>query len=74
MNSTQSMTLVNHWDEAMTVKQVADYLKVSRSTVYRMVAEGVLGTVKTLGGKSVIPRRALDGYIEGLKTSACRVC
>ena len=44
--------------------EVADYLRVSRSTVYRLIASGELGTVHVGARRAArITREALDAYI-----------
>jgi excisionase family DNA binding protein len=48
-----------------TVAQSAEILQVSEDTIGRMVRRGVLPRVPHLGGKVLIPRRALDRLIDG---------
>ena len=55
--------------ELLTVNAVADELKVSRSTVYRLIAARELHTVQVRGCRRV-SRTALDRYITGLERSA----
>ena len=44
--------------------EVADYLRVSRSTVYRLIASGELGTVHVGASRAArITRETLDAYI-----------
>ena len=47
-----------------TVAQSAEVLQVSEDTVGRMVRRGVLPRVPHVGGKVLIPTRALDRLIE----------
>ncbi len=47
-----------------TVAQSAEILQLSEDTIGRMVRRGVLPRVPHVGGKVLIPRRALDGLIE----------
>ena len=62
-------------DEALVVKTlltipaVAEELKVSRSTVYRLISARELPTVQVRGCRRVT-RTALDRYITGLERSA----
>ena len=55
--------------ELLTVNAVAEELKVSRSTVYRLIAARELLTVRVRGCRRV-SRTALDRYINGLERSA----
>lgn len=47
-----------------TVAQAAEVLQVSEDTVGRMVRRGVLPRVPHVGGKVLIPRRAIDRLTE----------
>ena len=46
-----------------TVAQAADALQVSQDTISRMVRRGDLPRVPHVGGKVLIPRRALDQLV-----------
>jgi excisionase family DNA binding protein len=48
-----------------TVAQSAEVLQVSEDTIGRMVRKGVIARVPHVGGKVLIPKRALDRIIEG---------
>lgn len=48
-----------------TVAQSAEVLQVSEDTIGRMVRRGVLPRVPHVGGKVLIPQRALHRLIEG---------
>jgi excisionase family DNA binding protein len=48
-----------------TVAQSAEVLQVSEDTIGRMVRRGVLPRVPHVGGKVLIPKRALHRLIEG---------
>ena len=52
-----------------TVAQAAEVLQVSEDTVGRIVRRGVLPRVPHVGGKVLIPRRALDRLIEQGETT-----
>ena len=47
-----------------TVAQAAEVLQVSDDTIGRMVRRGVLPRVPHVGGKVLIPRRALDRLVD----------
>jgi excisionase family DNA binding protein len=50
--------------EFYTVQEVADRLRVSRKTIYRMVERGEIRAVR-LGDVYRIPREGLDAFIRG---------
>lgn len=49
-------------DSVMTVKEVADYLRVNQRTVYRLVVEGKLPGFK-VGATWRFKRNDIDGWI-----------
>ena len=49
-------------EEVMTVKEVADYLRLAESTVYRLVKRGSLPGRK-LGGNWRFSRKNLDKWL-----------
>lgn len=53
-----------HQPAVYTVAQGAEVLQVSEDTIGRMVRRGVLPRVPHVGGKVLIPKRALDELIE----------
>ena len=55
--------------EIMTPEQVADYLQLSKDTVYRYIREGKL-TASKLGRNYRIPRENVDLFL--LATSTCQ--
>ena len=44
---------------ALSIKETADTLGLSRSTAYRLIAEGKLATLK-IGGRRLVPVAAID--------------
>lgn len=50
-------------DEVMTVKEVAEYLRLAESTVYRLVKNGSLPGRK-LGGNWRFSRKSLDEWLK----------
>jgi excisionase family DNA binding protein len=52
---------------ALTVAEAAEELTVSRITVYRLVEAGEL-RARRCGSRILIPRRALEQYLEGEAT------
>ena len=49
---------------ALRVNEAAAQYGISRSTIYKIMAEGTLRTVK-IGGRRLIPRDALEALIAG---------
>jgi excisionase family DNA binding protein len=49
----------------LTIGDACQFLGLSRSTVYRLVADGELRLIKVYN-RSLIARRDLDGYVERL--------
>lgn len=49
----------------MTVNEACDYLTLSRSTLYRLVADGELRLLKVYN-RSLLARSDLDAYVERL--------
>lgn len=50
-------------DAVMTVREVSQYLKLAKSTVYKLVQEGVLPGRK-VGGTWRFSRKQLDSWLE----------
>ena len=53
----------------MTVAEVAALMRVSRMTVYRMVHEGQIASVK-VGRSFRVPETAVNSYLEAAYTEA----
>ena len=49
----------------------SSYLGVGRTTMFRLAAEGEIETVQ-IGRKRLVPRKALDDYIERLRRAQRR--
>ena len=49
----------------LTIGEACQFLGLSRSTVYRVIADGELRLIKVYN-RSLIARRDLDGYVERL--------
>lgn len=54
-------------DKFYTIKEVCDILKMSRSTLYRIMERYHLSPLK-VGGKVLFPESELNRFIEGLKS------
>jgi excisionase family DNA binding protein len=50
----------------LTIKEVANELSISRSSVYRLIAQGRISTVTILGKKRVT-RKSLERFITDLE-------
>ena len=53
----------------MTVAEVASIMRVSRMTVYRMVHEGQIASVK-VGRSFRVPEHAVNAYLQAAYTEA----
>lgn len=53
-------------DEILTLKEVAEYLKLAEKTAYRLAAEGKLPGFK-VGGSWRFKREDIDAWIEDQK-------
>jgi excisionase family DNA binding protein len=51
--------------ENLTVKDVAEYLNRSETTIYNMLNNGELPGIK-LGGKWIVRKRDLDTFLDSL--------
>jgi excisionase family DNA binding protein len=60
------MLLRDQMGELLTVQEVMNVLKVSRSTLHRMVKDGQLELLKVSRNKSLITERSLERLLEGL--------
>ena len=58
------MVTVTTEPEFYTVQEVADRMRVSRKTIYRLVERGALRAVR-LGDVYRIPREALEALLRG---------
>jgi excisionase family DNA binding protein len=58
-------------DEILTLKEVAEYLKLAEKTAYRLAAEGKLPGFK-VGGSWRFKREDIESWIEKSKTSQKR--
>jgi excisionase family DNA binding protein len=62
-----SNNLSNHGTDqkrALRVNEVAALYGISRSTIYKIMSDGRLRTVK-IGGRRLIPRDAIEALISG---------
>ncbi|GLS26287.1 methylation-associated defense system helix-turn-helix domain-containing protein MAD1 [Marinibactrum halimedae] len=57
-------------DEILTLKEVADYLKLAEKTAYRLAAEGKLPGFK-VGGGWRFKREDVLQWIENQKNKSC---
>jgi excisionase family DNA binding protein len=61
---SQSLIVPAQEKRAFHVKEAAAVYRLSRSTLYKLMAAGILRTVK-VGGRRLIPRDALEALLEG---------
>ena len=50
-------------EEMLTVKEVAKRLRISHTTVIRLIENGEIQNVLRVGNQYRIPRKSLDDYI-----------
>jgi excisionase family DNA binding protein len=55
-----------------SVKEAADLLGIGRTLLYKLLATGEIDSFK-IGGKRKVPRDAIDGYIERLRSQPAAV-
>ena len=53
----------------LTITEAGRYLGVSRSSIYRLINEGKLKTVRPVPDAPRIAREQLDQYAEGLQST-----
>ena len=58
------MTATTERPDLLTVRELADYLRVSLRTAYQLVTDGEVQALK-VGGQWRIPRAALDSRLAG---------
>lgn len=58
-------------DEILTLKEVAEYLKLAEKTAYRLAAEGKLPGFK-VGGSWRFQKEDIRQWIDGIKTGKTR--
>jgi excisionase family DNA binding protein len=56
-------TVADRSSQLLTLPETTDWLRVSKSSVLRLVADGELESIK-VGGRRLIFRDAIDRYIE----------
>jgi excisionase family DNA binding protein len=55
-----------------STKEVAEFLRISRQTLYRIRLDGVL-SFRRVGGRVVFTQQDLDEFLDRQKTQACRI-
>ncbi len=63
------MSLIDELQSGLSVAEVAHLMKVSPLSVHRWLTTGKLASIR-LPGKRVIPRAALEEFLESRKTDA----
>ncbi len=58
-------------EDILTIKEVAEYLKVTERTLYRLAQEGKIPAFR-VGASWRFKRADIDAWIEGQKPSAAR--
>ena len=55
----------------ITIKQVSDYLRISRGSIYNLIKKGNLESIK-IGNKRLFEKKAIDAYISSLTINNMR--
>lgn len=61
---------MNEQPRVFTVREAAVELRLSEAYVYDLVARGDLPTIKNVGRRKLISRKALEAFIDGEQGSA----
>ena len=64
------MSLLEHWPDLLTVQEAAQILRTDSAQVDSFIEVGVIGFTQ-IAGKTLIPRRFLENFIE--KTVNCAI-
>ncbi len=61
---------INYESPLFTIKEAANYLRIGRSSLYRLIKSGHIATVQLLPRKQVIEQKVLDQFVSNpsLKT------
>jgi excisionase family DNA binding protein len=46
-----------------TINEAASYLRISRTSIYRLIKSGQIETVKLLSRKQLVERKVLDQFV-----------
>jgi excisionase family DNA binding protein len=61
------MTTATRERGLFTIEEAAEYLRISRAGVYRLIDQGSLKRIK-LGKSARIPRASLEAFVASLET------
>lgn len=64
MDNREYSKALKHYSMSLTVKEVAEIMRVSTKLIYRMIHEGVLIYVK-IGREIRVPKTAVIAYMRG---------
>lgn len=54
--------LFKDYDEVLTIEEVHKILKLSKNTIYKLIAKGDIQTIK-IGNKHIVPKQNLINYL-----------
>jgi excisionase family DNA binding protein len=54
---------INSESPLFTIKEAANYLRIGRSSLYRLIKSGHIGTVQLLPRKQLIEQKVLDQFV-----------
>ena len=64
MDNREYSKALKHYSMSLTVKEVAEIMRVSTKLIYRMIHEGILIYVK-IGREIRVPKTAVIAYMRG---------
>jgi excisionase family DNA binding protein len=65
------VSIIDCMEKLYTIKETADLLRISKATLFRLMAEGKITPLK-LGKRSLFTEEELTRFIETLKASSRR--
>lgn len=54
--------LFKDYDEVLSIEEVHQILKLSKNTIYKLIAKGDINTIK-IGNKHIVPKQNLIDYL-----------
>lgn len=54
--------LFKDYDEVLSIEEVHKILKLSKNTIYKLIAKGDIKTIK-IGNKHIVPKQNLIDYL-----------
>lgn len=61
--------MLNDYPDVLTAEQVAQILRISKNSAYKLLHQRVIGSL-SVGRKFLVPKSALRAYLESAKYKA----